>query len=104
MSLKRKGNGLFRPLFFVDLCNILSEDSSEETPLTLSKRLQKDLNHRSFLKVKKCTRVPFMSEVSSLESYPQFHLQHQQQTEKERGFRIATGSAVRGEKNSFSVC
>jgi len=36
-----------------------------------------------------------MSEVSSLESYPQFHLQNQQQTEKELGFSIAAGSVVR---------
>lgn len=92
---------------FVDICNILSEDSSEETPLTLLKRLQKDLNHRSCQvkkkKKEKCTRVPFMSEVSSLESYPEFHLQHQQQREKEWGFRIATGSAVRGKKQLFSL-
>lgn len=56
MSLKRKGNGLFKPLYFVDICNILSEDSSEETPLTLLKHLQKDLNHRS-CQVKKKRKV-----------------------------------------------
>lgn len=33
--------------FSVDLCNILSEDSSEESLLTITKCLQKDLNHKS---------------------------------------------------------
>lgn len=53
----KKGNVLSSGLYFtVDLCNILLEDSSEESPLTLSKRLQKDLNHKS-CQVKKKNKV-----------------------------------------------
>lgn len=49
----KKGNGLSSGLYFsVDLCNTLLEDSSEESPIILSKRLQKDLNHK-FCQVKK---------------------------------------------------
>lgn len=44
----KKGNGLSSGLYFsVDLCNTLLEDSSEESPIILSKRLQKGLNQKS---------------------------------------------------------